>query len=103
MDTILLQKRQNLNMFSFQTTAVLKNDLNFLNSVNILFNNKIIKKIYMQKPLKKYDMEDAKNIAENYILKNLNLKAKVKNKNQHKYTKKAYNNAGTNLFSNLNI
>ena len=98
--------KMELSVMSFQPTIELRDNDQFLRSVNIILGNKIIKKIYQKEPLLKYEYAIAKLIATNFIIDSIKQEKKQKRKVKTAKSKpkgKHYYSASKDFMSDLGL
>ena len=96
-ETIIALKPTAFTSIQIQTSIFQRNNDSYINSVNILFDNKIIKKIKVENKLIENTSENIENISREYFI------SKLKPTIKHTVNKKAKQKAAANLMDDLNL
>ena len=97
MNNIIALTPVRLNLIEIQTTLFIEEEKTYLNSVNIIFENRIIKKIKIRDEFMLKNEKNINEITRKYFLDTLCIK-KRKNYNKGKRKK-----AASNLMDELNL
>ncbi|RLD43962.1 MAG: hypothetical protein DRI86_08675 [Bacteroidetes bacterium] len=107
MKTVLALNSVVLGSISYREVLVYENGLCYLENVNVLINNKIVKKVRFEYGEKIYEESLGKEIVEEYIfdlISNAEEKPNVKKRKKRKATnKKSKNKAAMDLMSELGL
>jgi hypothetical protein len=85
-------------LIGIQTTLVQRNKIIYLNTVNILFENKIIEKISLNDKMLENNKENIHQITRDYFISKL--KARIKNVNTNKEKR---NKAASSIMEEFNL
>ena len=104
LDNFLLSAKQNsLSFIKFQLVYQFKGEKKFIRSVNFLYGNKILKKIYLKELLVSDEKMDIESFITEMLLKDRETPESKLKCNHNKTNQDARTQAAANLFSNLGI